>query len=310
MAHPQLLSLEPDNVVNAALIDQAVISGTRIGVVSDYYEQIMQTFGVYNSATSSYEAPVTHRSLILTKPVDTTTGWYQKRWVNEQANMLIIDRSVNKMALTLGAYVKLDAVGASQDVFEVGDQVCTEDGELFEVKAFRARHDGRDFSHYEYDLTYLPLANLHNLSYSAPTAEDARYRQKVYLETHLSRTKVPHYHLCYANPDYPIVPLFQQKGHRFIFLLHEPESQPLLSSTHSSYGYDEKINVEVATTDTETASGTVLQHQAETELRRILETYPSGSSRTFDAQTAKPQLLGSTTLYSLKVSMRYKRGVT
>lgn len=93
---------------------------------------------------------------------DSTTGWYAKTFTTEpQAReMYILPRSASQLLSLAGTYVRSDAVGLTCDGFEVGDEVKTDAGVYYEVKAVRDHFLMNSFMHREVDLVQLPLHEL------------------------------------------------------------------------------------------------------------------------------------------------------
>jgi len=89
---------------------------------------------------------------------DSITGWYEPFWEDNDSEMVIISRGATSMALAAGVYVRLDAIGLTQDPMQEGDQIYVEGSRLYyEVKSAKPIHILGSFSHYECDLTLLPL---------------------------------------------------------------------------------------------------------------------------------------------------------
>lgn len=151
--------------------------------------------------------------------------------------------------------------------------------------------------------------------------EDARYRTKVYL-THATKginpsnltkddaSTLAKYIVAYGNPDYPITRVFKDKRIDVIFSLGEPDSEPMLNFDQTPYGYEEHVPITTFCIDKTGITGTKLKWKAEAELRRITETYPTGSQRALERRGDNDQRLGSTILYSTQFILNYRRDTT
>lgn len=142
-------------------------------------------------------------------------------------------------------------------------------------------------------------------------AEDARYRTKYYLDDKLDNANLTEdddatevsFIVAYADPNYPLVRVFEEKWIDLIFCVGTPESVALPVGA----GYEEHVPITVWCIDKTGITGTKLRWKAEAELRRVAETYPSGSLRTLNRLSDNKQNLGSTILYSVNYIMRYTR---
>jgi hypothetical protein len=95
-----------------------------------------------------------------------------------------------------------------------------------------------------------------------------------------------------------------------VYSLGEHTSDSLIDSDHYSIGYKEHVPITILCIDKDNIEGTKLMHQAETELRRVTETYPLGSLRALGTRRPQTKRLGSTTLYSAEYMMEYQRDNT
>ena len=234
---------------------------------------------------------------------DSVTGWYAKSFVDTTVEMIIITKGSTNSLLPPGTYVRTDALGLTTDGFLEGDQILA-DNTYYEVKATREHTVGDSFYYRECDLTLLPLENLTGATYTESTVEDARYRNKVYLETWLSSTALPNYIVAYGEPDYPLIRVFKEKSVDLVFSIGTPDSVALPVGV----GYEEHVPITIWCIDKSNIFGTKLRWQAETELRRICETYPTGGSMfTWQRLDDNEKNLGSTVLYSVNYVLRYKR---
>jgi hypothetical protein len=221
----------------------------------------------------------------------------------------IIAKGTTPSLLPPGTYVRTEALGLTADPVVEGDEIIVNDV-YYEVKTVRLHYLGDGFYFRECDLTLLPLQDLTGATYTASTVEDARYRNKVYLQTWLSSTALPNYIVAYGEPDYPLVRVFKEKGIDLIYSLGEHTSDSIIDSDHYPIGYKEHVPVATYCIGKTNIEGTKLMHQAETELRRVAETQPLGSLRALGTRRPQTKSLGSTTLYSAEYIMEYQRDTT
>src|SRR4030042_1833289 len=145
--------------------------------------------------------------------------------------------------------------------------------------------------------------------------EDARYRTKVWLNQYLTAGNLTEdddsteatTHICYADPPYPLTKVFLGKNIDLAFLLHNVQVTPLYDVFKRAYAFEETVPIEICCIDKTGITGAKLEWKAENELRRIQFTYPLGSIRQFAKTSESNRNLGSTTLYSRTLSLKYKR---
>ena len=252
---------------------------------------------------------VTRRKLQLSHR-DSVTGWYIANYVNSTIEMIVVSRAASTTLLPPGVYVRLDAVGLTQDVVEIGDQVNTTTGAHYEVKAVRLHYLGDSFWFRECDLTLLPFQYLAGKDYEASAVEDARYRTKVYLTRYLDGTALPHFIIAYGKPDYPMVQVFKTKCVDLVFSIGDPESTPMLKGDQTPYGYREQVPISIFCIDKNNLTGAKVKWAAEAELRRITEAHVIDSLRGMDRRRDNDQNLGTTILYSTEFTLNYRRDTT
>ena len=149
-------------------------------------------------------------------------------------------------------------------------------------------------------------------------AQDARYRTRVYLSTYLdapSLTKdddvsLAPYTVIFAKPNYPIIKEFIDLANDIIFFVGEPVSEPLLNTDQVPYGYEEHVPITIMTVDKPDCTGTKLKWKAEAEIRRICETYPTGSQRSLEKREGEDLLIGRVVAYQTILIMSYRRNTT
>lgn len=289
--------------MDKAIVGYMRVGHFRVGVFHDDWDRLVKQF------ENLCSADVTHRRLQLDSPRDSTTGWWTKSFHEETVEMPIIQKGTAHSLLPPGTYVRTDALGLTADPVVEGDEILANDT-YYEVEGVRSHYFLDNFSYRECDLTLLPLKHLTGGTYTDSTVEDARYRNKVYLETWLNVAALPNYIVAYGFPDYPLVRVFKDKGVDLVFSIGEPESEPLLGHDKYAYGYKERVPITTFCIDKTGISGTKLKWRAEAELRRITETYPLGSLRTLEKIRDNDQNLGSTILYSREFTLNYQRNKT
>jgi len=289
--------------MDKAILGYCRVGYFRIGVFNDQWDRLLQQFQSLGSCD------VTRRRLQLDYPRDSTTGWWTKSFEETTIEMPIIQKGSSHSLLPPGTYVRTDALGLTADVVVEGDEILFNSA-YYEVEAVRPYYFLDGFSYRECDLTLLPFKNVSGVDYTTSTVEDARYRNKVYLETYLSATALPNFIVAYSEPDYPMVRVFNEKGVDLVISLGEHTSDSLIDSDHYPFGYKEHVPITTLCINKINIAGTKLMHQAETELRRVAETYPLGSLRALGARRPQTKRLGSLTLYSAEYMMEYQRDST
>jgi len=95
-----------------------------------------------------------------------------------------------------------------------------------------------------------------------------------------------------------------------LFIYHKPVSNPLIDHDLGVYGYKESVPIQLVAIDKHHINAELLIWQAETEIRRIGETYPFGSYRSFNRISESSVLIGATMLYSVTYELKYVRNTT
>ncbi len=252
---------------------------------------------------------------------DSVTGWYAENWSQKPIEMFIAQKGAGQQLTGMGIYIGEDAVGVTPSPnVSVGNEIEDANGTFYEVKAVRTIPFTGKTKYQVCDLVKLPLhadrpktSGTWHLD-SASLKTDARYRQKLYLETYLVAADITKddgvtqasYTLCFAKPNYQISQVFNIKDVDLVFSIGIPESEALPLGV----GYLEKVPIELFAINKTDVTATNLIEKGYQELRRICETYPLSSLRTLDRLTDNEQNLGSTVLYSVSYIMRYKRYAT
>ncbi len=256
----------------------------------------------------------THR--ILTLGARDDTGWYKREYYNETDSdgeavpetLILIPKASQRSLTGMGTYVRSDALGLTLDPVKEGDQYI-KNLKRYEVIAVRdIPHLGGDsLSRREVDLELLQFENLAGRTYVESDFEDARYRTKVYLESYFGDYALPYFLVAYGDPPYPITQVFKIKGHDVIFRLGEPTADALIGFNDKAYGYHEQVPVFIDCIDKANIDGDKLRWQAETELRRILEAYPSGSLRMLKHVRGNNRYVGGYPIYGSECVFDYLR---
>lgn len=148
--------------------------------------------------------------------------------------------------------------------------------------------------------------------------ESARVRTKVYLEAYLTAayllkddgsTQAP-FIVTFGRPNYALTRVFKEREVDIVFSIGEPESKALYDTDQSPCHYEEHVPITVFCIDKPDATGVKLKWQGEAELRRIVETYPTGSQRGLERRGDKDVWLGSDQLYATEFILNYVRDTT
>jgi hypothetical protein len=268
---------------------------------------------------------VTRRALAL-GALDSITGWYAKEWANSTIEMPILKRGTTLTGLPIGSYAKYDKSGFTQDPIAEGDQIIDSFGNYYEVESVEDITIGDSLYSFECQLTRLTVpydrpatsGTWHKDATLTPQETDVRYRTKYWMGT-LPVTPITLYKddgatqasyiLSFANADYPIIKVFVNKGRDLIFSIDTGESEGLIQADRSAYGYDESVPIELFAINKVGITATNLIEQGYQELRRIAETYPTGSVRRTGRMTETTKSLGATSFYmfSQKYMLEYTR---
>jgi len=279
-----------------AILSKCELGSFRLGVIEDYWDTIVDTLEAAGGEDDSLE--VTRRRLILHATRDSTTGWYDKDYVESTIDMVIAGRAQSHLVTRLGTYMRGDYAGFTCDPVLLGDEVKKGMSTFYEVKTVEEVYDtGGHFLFRKCDLTLLPM---HDLSYSdtTPTVADARSNTKDYWEAYLSISNLNRhsYIVCYSGADYPLAKVFETKGIHIAFTIDQGTAESLMGVRRR-----EHVPTHVITLDTE------LQWLGEEELRRIVDEHPEGSLRTLTRTRPLNEILGSPILYDTEFMLNYTR---
>jgi len=117
--------------------------------------------------------------------------------------------------------------------------------------------------------------------------------------------------IMYDGPDYPLELEFKAPSVVDVLVtVGQAESTPLMDVDNAAYGYTELVPVKIWSVDKTGVTAVKAIWQAEAEVRRILETYPTGSQRGLERTRSATLVLGSTTLYGAEYTVNYRRDTT
>jgi len=254
---------------------------------------------------------VTRRALTLGSQ-DSVTGWYARNFSESTIEMVILPRNAASLTVGMGLYPKYTLSGFTQDPVEVGDEIIDAAENYYEIKTVEEYYLCNSFLYRECELAKMQLHWDIPSSYgSAPTMQDPRQRGKTWMDTYLDADALTEnddstpvtFITCWANPPYPISKVLLSKGVDLVYTVAVPDTEPLPLGV----GYIENTPIAIYTVDKTNILGEKLRWKAENELRRIAREHPLGSLRTVSRVREATQNLGSTTLYSVTLNLRYKR---
>jgi len=241
------------------------------------------------------------------------TGWYAKSFAETTIEMITAPRGTHFMVLGMGFYARHSLSGFAQDPVVEGDEIKDAMAVYYEAKSIQERNLGDTFFYRECELSKLPIHYDMPTTYgTAPTVQDPRQRSKVWLDAYLiaanltkdDNSTLASYITCWADPPYPIIKVFETKGVDLVFSIATPDSEGLPVGV----GYIEHVPITVFTIDKTGITGNKLRWKGEAELRRLAETYPTGSlRRPWERMAPNEKNLGSTTLYSVTYVLPYER---
>ena len=251
---------------------------------------------------------------------DTVTGWCKKTWTDTPIQAVVLDKSSQLQALAAGTWVRTDALLLTEDGIAEGDQVKTAANIYYDVKAVRPMMNADSLDHYECDL-HREVIHF-DVDYSMYSGtwlrDDARYRTKVFIQTYWTAVNAGDdvgnaltVQSMYTSVPYPLTKeLYDGSTIDVLILLGKAKTSPLVGHDHAALGYKEQVPITIAAIDKTNVTADKAVSQCETELRRILETYPLGSVRTLDQTRETTEILGSNTLYQIEYSLNYSRDKT
>ena len=150
------------------------------------------------------------------------------------------------------------------------------------------------------------------------TADDARHRTKVWMESRMLDANLTddaenevYWKVAYGFPSYPLTRVFgYPKNVDLIYSILDPTSEPRFNTDKTIIGYTETVPIRISCIDKQSITASKLKWTAERELRRICETYPFGSLRLMDARKETTERQGVTVIYGLELTITYVRDTT
>jgi hypothetical protein len=132
---------------------------------------------------------------------------------------------------------------------------------------------------------------------------DARYNTKAWITTYLTAANIKKDDgstnctciVAYGYPDYPLERVFSDKDVDVVFSIGTPNTVALPVGV----GYLETVPITITCVNKTGVTGTEARWKAEAELRRITETYPTGSLRYLDRLVDNEERVGATIFYSV-----------
>ena len=148
-------------------------------------------------------------------------------------------------------------------------------------------------------------------------AIDARKKVKDYLESRIAPGNLTEddgatlatFIVCFGHPNYSLMRVFIDKEVDLIFILNKPESEPLFSGSPNPCGYRENVPIITACIDKIGITAEKLNWKAESELRRVVETWEIGSHCEFKRMRETTERIGKTTVTSTEYMLEYEREV-
>ena len=123
----------------------------RLGVKNRIFDDAVKVFEGFGSCD------VTRRRLTLGAR-NSTTGWQAKSWTEDTVKAIFTPQGSAPTKLSVGTYVRMDALLQTCAGFKEGDEVKLPNGKYYEVKAVREHYLTPDnFCDRELDLEYLSL---------------------------------------------------------------------------------------------------------------------------------------------------------
>jgi hypothetical protein len=255
---------------------------------------------------------VTRRELVLGIQ-DTETGWYIPSYNNSTIKMMIFPKGTDISNIEAGQITRYTNTGLTSAVIAEGDQIINAFNDKYYVTTAEPYMAGESFDHYTCQLETLPLENLVSYPYSAypysvaVSADNGLHRTKVWLESYLNNTYLPHYIVAAAYPTlYPITRVFKDKNIDLIFSISKPESTPMFQGDKTLYGFEETIPINLSAVDKD-VSGQSLIEQAESEIRRMCDEHTFGSLRIMKVSNDKTVRKSGFTLHNSEFSLTYRR---
>jgi hypothetical protein len=252
-------------------------------------------------------AEVTRNELVLDAQ-NATSGWFDYHYNDSIIDMAIQPKgtAVNGN-LEAGKYIKYDLVGYTAETVKEGDRVTDKLGNVFSVVTVEPFTNGDTVEYYTVSMDKVQNNNLFSFAYTSATLGSAIHQTKIWLDAYLTAANLPAFITAYAFPvAYPLTRVFNDQAIDIIFSFSNPTSTPIYQGDKSIYGYEENVPITISAVDKD-VSGVTLIWQAETELRRLCETYPFGSLRLMNNNRDKTTRSGSFVVSSSEFTVIYRR---
>ena len=148
--------------------------------------------------------------------------------------------------------------------------------------------------------------------------EDARVRTKDWIDTYYTPANATDddgnalgMQCMFANPDYPLSLEFKHPSViDVIITVDKPRSTPLPGHDQAVTHYREHVPIQIMSVNKTGVTAVKAVWQAEAEIRRIGETYPSGSLRVLESVRDFTRDLGSTRVEGSEYTLNYVRDTT
>jgi hypothetical protein len=267
--------------------------------------------------TSSANVTLYTLSLVSADPV---TGWYGREFSSGTIKMVIRPRGSSFMALGIGYYARYDVTGFTVSAVYEGDMIKDANNVYYLVKSVQEEWWLDTFSHYVCELVKSEFADQPTSSGtwhldSESVKTDPRYRHKTYLDSYITDGNLKEdngstnvtWRSCFDGAPYPFSKIFLTKNIDLVFSISKEDAKPRLNYEHYPYAFDETVSITVYAVNKSGITATNLIEQAEQEIRHVVTDHPLGSIRSIESITHKPVDLGSTTLYSTTVKIKYTR---
>jgi hypothetical protein len=267
-------------------------------------------------------ADVTRRELVLGSQ-DSITGWYAPTYNETTIPVIIRPRGSSLTIGGFGYYAKYPETIFIADVIYEGDQIVDAQGATYLIRLAEQEWALNNFVGYVCDAERLPMhvdratsSGTWHLD-STDVLTSLQYLNKRVLDTYLSASNLKKdggasasYITEFANPDYPLIKVFQTKAVDLIFSIGRGTSEPLMTRDKKPYAWKETVTILLNTINKSGITGANLLEQAEQEVRRIYESNPTATGytvRRIQAGKETTQNFASTILYGLELTITYYR---
>jgi len=223
----------------------------------------------------------------------------------------------------IGVYAYMDLGGICVSPVEVFDQIILQDGRYFLVQSIKPYYVLDSLQYRDVQMSELPLwqANPSSTATWKTAPSDTRSRTKIWIEDKALDANIlkddaatqAEWACIFNDPPYLAAQEFRATVNpvQGLYVVGQPTLKPLMdATTQSPYGYEESVPITIATVDSTDCSGHQLNWRMEAELRRIAETYPTGSQRSIENRKPNNQVYGGFTVYQTDLDLKYRRRKT